>query len=369
MSSNPGLIQGYYYLTWQIIDKLSFGIGSFAPYVAYTAWPDDWEGSMLNITSILNSTYIRPMLAFKISDQFSIGAGVDFVSTKVEWTHNLLFSLRTPGSNLDANVSSTFKVNGNGITYVVSALYKPNDKFRIGGKYQHRIDIKMDGLMDIIPPPSRNFRVSTPTGGSIDLPDLIVDFYKTQEVTSSTTMPSEVTLGFFYAPADNLTLQFDIHWTKWSDVKSWEFTSINSTEDLNPEFVEVYGDFYGITPDYRQQGVSLSWKDALSFNFGAEYYLSKFISIRAGFAHSQSPVDDANLSPIHPNMGYNIISSGFGYEGPVYSQYDGSEIGWLSFDFFIQYRVSARRTVALNDSSISYGGQRFVIGIGFGLNF
>jgi long-chain fatty acid transport protein len=369
MKSNPGQIQGYYYLTWQIIDKLSFGIGSFSPYVTNTSWPRNWEGGALNVTSILNSTYIRPVLAFKISDQFSIGAGVDFVFTKVEWTHNLLFSLRIPGANLDSDVPTTFNVNGNGITYVVSALYKPSDKLRIGGKYQHKVDIDMDGLMAITPPASRNLQVPTPTDRTIHLPDLIVEFYKEQEVTSSTTMPSEVTLGFYYAPVDKLTLQFDIHWTKWSDVKSWEFTAVNSTEDLNPEFTEEYGDFYGLTPDYGQQGVGLIWKDAWSFNFGIEYFLSKVIALRAGFAHSQSQVDDANINPIHPNLGYNIITSGLGYEGPVYSQYDGSEIGWLSFDFFIQYRISSRRTVVWNDSSISYGGQRFVVGIGFGLNF
>lgn len=369
MNSSPGQIRGYYYLTWQIIDKLSFGIGSFAPYVSYTAWPKDWEGSKSNITSRLNSTYIRPMLAFKISDQFSIGAGVDFVFTTVEWTHNLLFSLRIPGANLDSHVPTTFDLKGNGITYVVSALYRLNDNFRIGGKYQHKVDIDLEGLMEIVPPASRNLRVPAPGGLSIHLPDLIMDFYKAQDATSSTTMPSEVTLGFFYAPVDKLTFQFDIHWTKWSDVKSWEFTTVNSTEDLNPEFEELYGDFYGITPDYAQQGASLSWKNAWSFNFGAEYYLNKVIALRAGFSHSQSPFDDANLGPIHPFLSYNVFTSGLGYEGPVFSQYDGSEIGWLSFDFFIQYLVSSRRTVELNDSTVSYGGQRIVLGIGFGLNF
>jgi long-chain fatty acid transport protein len=369
MNSNPGMIRGYYYLTWQIMDKLSFGIGSFAPYVAYTTWPKEWDGSTTNITSKLNSSYIRPMLAFKISDQFSIGAGVDFVFTKLEWTHSQVFSLRIPGANLDTKVPTSFNLNGNGISYVVSALYRPSEKFRVGGRYQHKVDIEVDGLMKIVPPPLRNLEVPGPNGTSVDLFDLIVDFYKNQDATSSTTMPSEATLGFFYAPTEKLNFQFDIQWTKWSDIQRWEFNTVNSTEDLNPEFIELYGDFYGITPDYAHQGFSLNWKDTWSLSFGAEYFLSKYISLRTGFSHSQSPVDDEDLTPIHPYLGFNIVTAGLGYEGPVYSQYDGSEIGWLSFDLFIQYRLSSKRTVAWNDSSISYSGQRFVIGIGFGLNF
>lgn len=129
---------------------------------------------------------------------------------------------------------------------------------------------------------------------------------------------------------DRLTLLLDFHWSEWSKAKNWEFISDKTGADLNPEFMESYGSFFAITPDYGKQGANLRWKDTWKIKLGIEYALSSVLALRAGYAYNPSAVDGKFIHPVNPDLDHNIISLGFGF---------------------------------------SYDTDRFVVGIGLGFDF
>jgi hypothetical protein len=50
-----------------------------------------------------------------------------------------------------------------------------------------------------------------------------------------------------------------------------------------------------------QDGVPLHWKDQYVFHVGAERSLTESTTIRAGFAHANSPVPSSTLTPLTPS--------------------------------------------------------------------
>jgi len=372
MKSASSQIWGSYFFTWRFKDKISFGIGGFAPYSMDTNWPAHWEGNTLNIHSKLRTFYIRPIVAFKIFDGLSVGAGLDFIFSNIEWSHHLIFNIDYYEGGIEERIISKFDMSGNGIGFVVGMLYAINDKFRLGGKYQHRVEIDLEGSNSYRTPPW--LEIETPTNLPMDklqfVERLMRDYFKYQKATSHITMPSELVFGFMCKPIEKLTVQLDIQWTEWSKIKTWEFVYENKDESISPEFVEQYGEYFETFPDYSTQSVSLHWKDTLSFKLGAEYFLSDIIALKMGYTHQQNYDSQEVLNPILPDLGRNILSLGLGYKGPMFDIFDWDQkIGGLSFDVFFQYVFSESRTSSLSGLPISYEGNQWIIGFGVGFNF
>ena len=148
-------------------------------------------------------------------------------------------------------------------------------------------------------------------GRSIEIHQLMDRFYELQHVSIQLLYPTEIVLGLMYVPVDRLTLLLDFHWSEWSKAKNWEFISDKSGADMNPEFMEDFGYFYGVIPDYDKQSAEMRWKDTWIIKFGVEYALSPVMALRAGYAFDQGAMDGNVIHPVNPDLDQNIISSGF----------------------------------------------------------
>jgi long-subunit fatty acid transport protein len=89
-----------------------------------TKWPDYWTGRALSIHSKLNTTYIRPVIAFEISKFLSVGAGVDFVSSDVIWKYQRIFTFQETGPLDIFAATSHSDVSAKGIGYVGGVLVR-----------------------------------------------------------------------------------------------------------------------------------------------------------------------------------------------------------------------------------------------------
>lgn len=347
--STPFQFRGSHFISLNIKDRIGFGIGGFTPNSMETKWPeslDPWAGHSLSIISKLNSYYIRPVLAVRISNNLAVGVGMDFIFSDVIWLYDRISFFHGIGSDSEIDVASKSKVSGKGIGFVTGILIRINDNLQIGGRYQPKVKLDLEGLnhfnyRDYWEPP----------------------FFMNQEVTSALTMPQEFVLGFMYSPAKNLNFQLDIQWNEMSEIKHWEF-------NLNPQFYEEFEDFYGFRPDYVRQGVDLNLRNTWRIMFGTEYYLSDFIALRAGYTYQKSAIDGQMLHPVFPDLDTNILSLGIGYEGPMFSIYMRDDrIGGFSFDIYYQYGFSPNCTSTLTEFPAAYKANRWIIGVGVGFNF
>lgn len=371
-SSAPVQIQGLYYVTWSPFPKITFGIGRFMPYLTETSWGGGWPGADFCISSRLISYYYRPAVALKLTEGLALGFGVDFVFSKAEWSHNIEF----PAENIlqtstQFYVDSRHQAEGSGIGFVAGLLWKIGKRLQVGGKYQHKVAIETKGKNTFHDSFLGTSSVSFlgPDNRLIGIHPLMDRYYALQNVSFRILYPTEIVLGLMFVPVDRLTLLLDFHWREWSKAENWEFISDKTGADLNPEFMESYGNFFGITPDYGKQGANLRWKDTWKIKLGIEYALSSVLALRAGYAHNPSAVDSEVIHPVNPDLDHNIISLGFGYDGPLFSLWDDKKMADFTFDIFVQFMFSKTQTSSLPGFGFSYDTDRFVVGIGLGFDF
>jgi long-chain fatty acid transport protein len=357
-------LRGSIFIAYTFMDRISFGVGYFQPYTIETDWRTDWPGVPLSRNSRLNTNYFRPVLALKLNDMLSLGIGLDHVRVTVHWNYNRTFS--SPLYSFNEDVPTEIDTNGTGTGFAAGILFKPSDKIGIGIRYQHKINIAMEGSTKFGTIGSNVF-LPHPMLPRITVNDLMDDFYSYESVISSLTLPAEFVIGIKVSPTKKITFHLDANWTEWSAFKAIKFNTVIPEEELQQRFYDLYGNFYGILPDWASQGFEMEMKDVWSIKLGAEYYLKDVLALRAGYSGSQSSIADEYLNPFLPVLPRNVISFGVGYDGPVRTIYDQSLIGSLTFDAFIQYVIGESRTSALPGYEYTYDSAFWVVGCGVGL--
>jgi long-chain fatty acid transport protein len=362
LSTEPQLI-GSVFIAYTFKDKVSFGIGAYTPYSLVTKWPSMWPGDPLCINSKLNVFTIRPALAVKINKYLSIGAGLDIIYSDVRWDfHNIDSRIWGPDEEW---VINELTASGNGLGFTAGILLKPSEKFQIGGRYQHKVDMDLKGENDYGRGIIYIYNLDAPE----QTPDVVStkpEFVAYQDVIFYLPLPSEIVIGVLLAPSKRFTIQADVQRTGWSRFQKWEFVAENPEDSYFPEVPEDEepGDEY---VEGAKEGIELDMKDTWSLMLGGEYYFKEDLSLRIGYARHQSPFENKNLTPVLPLLPRNVISFGVGYDGPARSIVDQSFLANLTFDAYVQYVMLEEQTSSYPGYPLSFAGNYWVFGFGVGL--
>lgn len=367
-TSNPFQFKGSFFLTWGISNRLAVGIAGFNAYSTGTQWTPRWPGNMLSISSKLNSFTFRPAVAVQPIKGLALSIGMDFVSVHSLWSHGLAFPQTRYHALNDKQVTSNLDTKGSGSGLVAGFLLKPVRFFQVGATFRQKISIEQSGTNRFLLIEAFEWTYVPTPFGQITVTTLLQDFYKFQSVTSSLTLPEETSVGILIRPIPKLELLFDYTKIRASQSGDLEFNSVNSGENLNPEFKQRYGDFYGISPDYGSQKVELTMKDSTSLRFGMELDLSSMFSVRAGYSNHKNSVSYETLNPAVPDLEHSCISLGLGYEGALFSLWSKEKISELSVDVYFQYILAREQTSSYPGYPYLYDADRWVIGFGVGLN-
>ncbi len=339
-------IYGSYFISVNIKDRIGIGIGGFRPNSMETKWPENWMGRTLSIHSKLNTLYIRPVISIKISKYIAAGAGLDFIFSNVTWNYNRIFTFQETAPGYIFSAMSYSNVSGRGVGLVTGILLRIRDNLRIGGKYQPKVKLNLEG--------SHNFHY--PESGN-------PPFFINREVETTLSMPQEFILGLMYSPGKNLTFHLDLQWTGMSEIKQWEF-------EINPQFYDDFEDYYGMRPDFVRQGVDLDLRNTSRIMFGVEYLLKNSLALRIGYASQKSPVNNQMIHPVFPDLETNILSFGIGYDGPAFSIWRTDEkVGGFAIDVYFQYAFSQNIKSVLPEFPATYKSSHWVAGLGIGFNF
>lgn len=368
--SSPNEILGAHALAWQPIKRLTLAAGLYSPYTYESLWSRESGGSTNCLRNSMKTLYFRSVLAVEVFKGFAVSGGVDVVSSSLVWRYYIPFNLETYPIDEDAHAESRYRLNGHGLGFVAGVLWKVIPAIQVGASYRGEVAIDYAGRNNfVIDWLVLEGTVPAPNGGTYHISDLFDLFYAPQDVTGRLTMPRELACGVALTPFSRLSLYVDVVRTRWRDLGDWIFRSTNEG-DLNPRFTQVYRDFYGISPDYRTQGVSLGLKDTTNIKAGLEFRPARYLAVRAGFARLQSSLGEVNRWPVYPDLERNIYSLGFGYEGPLFSVYGGDErVSDLSFDLFIRYASAAPGASSVPGFEMTYDSNRLVAGVGVGFIF
>lgn len=301
-TSEKAYVPNIYY-TQPISEDLVMGFGVMVPVGLSTEWGSTWFGRYIADRSSIQDLNFQPTLAYSISEQWSIGLGLNYASVEAELSNaldmGLLFlnSVQTgqipaalvPAAvlgDVQANLGGTkydgrFLVEGDGYGwgYNVGLLFQPNSQTRIGLHYRSEVETDLDGDVD--------FEVGL-------LADYLGPVFPDGKGQVSLTLPSITNLSVHYQINDAFALMADAQYTTWS-----------SFDELVIEFEQP------TPPDSR---VPEQWEDVWRFALGLSYKANDAWKFRAGIAKDESPVPGpAYRSPRIPDADRIWYSTGFEY--------------------------------------------------------
>jgi long-chain fatty acid transport protein len=273
------------YVGHQLGENLAAGLAIFNPYGLVVDWvnPESFSGRYISYKSMLRSFYFNPTIAYKLSPELSVGAGLQAVYADVELN-------RINGTTVNGRLYDTAKIKLEGGSNVHWGFngglrFEATDKIRIGVAYRSEVEIEFDD--------GEATFTQIPINASID-PVVAASLPKKQKATTSTTLPAILSLGVDYQATGKLDVAFDAVLTGWS---SFHKLVINFPD--SPELTSV-------TPE--------NWADVWSYRFGAQYQWNDRLALRAGYIRDFTPQPKASMSPLLPDANRHDFSFGFGYK-------------------------------------------------------
>ena len=229
-----------FYAAMGISDRITAGIGVFAPYGLKTKYDADWIGRYAAVETELVTLDINPTLAIRLSESLSVGAG--FTAERADATLISAVPL-APGVDGLATVEGDDWSYG----YNLGAMCTLPCGVRVGLSYRSAIEHEIDGSISIGPLPTE--------GG-----------------TAALELPETAAIGLHVPLCDAVSLQADAAWTGWS-----------SFEDLT-----VLKDDGSVLSTKDE-----SWEDTWRVAVGLTYQVNDDLVLRTGVAYDQTPVPDA----------------------------------------------------------------------------
>ena len=265
-------------------DKLFIGLGENSNF----GGGNDWSASSFSRystvkDSIENQDYMI-VGAYKINDQWSVGAGA--IDDQSKYEHDEALS---QGASADGD--ALFKANDNAWGYTTAATFKLNEENQFGLTYKSSIHHQYSG----------NLYLNGLNGGTGYSGIFGGTSFQTKAI-QKLTLPQSVTLGYSVKPINKLKINFDLEWTDWSNYEQQTTYYPNLT---NAGEVSVLG-----TGNPQQR----SWKSVWAESLGAEYSLMDNFRLRAGYIHHQSPIPKGTYDTAFADSDYNAFTTGFGYD-------------------------------------------------------
>ena len=294
------------YLTHQLNDDFWVGFGAFTRFGVGTNYDKDWVGRYNMYKASLESYSLSPAMAYKINDDWSVGAALDCMY--------LAFDLRQVTSPLAPTGNSDFHLDNSGWAFGwnVSTRYEITDKAAIGVIYRAPQKLVGSGKSKLIS-----------SGLSEDL-------------TMEATVPGSFSLGLAYKFTDTFRMEVDAIYTNWSDYRTLEyrFGSATALAALGSTSRDITSDKY--------------WNDVWRYQLGAEWDVTPNHTVRAGIVYDESPIRKGYEDYMLPSNDRVMYSVGYSYSQSAWSV----DLSLMYLDM-IDRHIDADLTKGVYDTDIS----------------
>ena len=253
------------YFVGKIVDDLYFGLAEYTEFGLGTKyeggknWPLSFDSTKTEMTSFT----LSPTIAWRVTEDFSLGAGLRVVYFDVTMDKYLPPSVMPPGSIFHMAADDW------ALSYLVAAAYQVSDTVRIGVNYRAETKVEAEGDAEL-----SQFGVKGGAKGDI-------------------TMPQSVMLGVNWQATEKLNLGFAATWTDWT-----------SYDVLNVKFDRF--------PIPASSSVK-DWEETWRFSVGAEYQINENWAVQCGLTHDESPVPYDTSDSVLPPGDRNQIGLGVSY--------------------------------------------------------
>lgn len=301
-------------------ERVAAGLGVYVPYGLTSQWNGDFPGRFSALKASLQTIYVQPNVAFKISPDWQIGGGPVFGWSTVELVQPLDLSqqvattvngqpvtfgqLGIPGETEFAR--ARLKGSGNAAGFNVG-LHGTAGSFSVGARYLSALDFQYQNAPVTFTPVTTGLvlAANNPLGAA----PVPVDVLLAPQFTESGTLaaqtgtsrikhPWQAQGGIAFTGFSGTTLAADVARIGWSSFRTLPVTFNGNARSRSRSLLE----------DYR---------DSWAFRFGAEHTMLGASALRgwtgrAGFSFAQSPAPDVTVTPLLPDMDRSNLSLGVG---------------------------------------------------------
>jgi long-chain fatty acid transport protein len=306
------------YAAHKFNEKFGAGISLTNPFGLGLAWRDDFPGRFISKDALLESYYITPTVAYQITPELSVAAGLDIVIARLNLKRDVLLFNTTgvPGTGTEVGSVELAGSAGPKYGFTTGIMYR-KERFGLGFMYRHSIEVSADDgdatftILNNLDP------ATAAIAGQI-----LVD----QKVAASLNLPNYFVAGVYYKINEQLGVEIDYAWYGWS---------------IFDEIVLEFDD------PALNQTIPENYVDEYQLRFGAHYELNEQFSIRAGFIYDRTPQPIESVSPLLPDDTRNDYSIGLGYKTGRFTL-DG---GYMYVD--IGERSTVEDGVGMNDNGFN----------------
>jgi len=245
------------FITRRLTDRLSAGLGVYAPYARDAELQDDLVNGFASQRSKMVRTDLSAVVSWQANDTFSIGGGLVAGFSEVD---------RSIPAGPGVRIAD--KMDGTGVGGIVGLLWKAGDRVKAGLTYRTAISIDHDGQ-----------RTMTVAGVAT-----------TSNARAEIRYPASFGLGIALAATENLTLALDAGWYGWSSMDQ----VTTRTDTLGDSTTQLRG------------------RNSRDLRIGGEYRLPSGWSLRAGLAYIQGAFPDTHITPSQPDGDGHEVALGIG---------------------------------------------------------
>lgn len=307
-------------ISHQVNEKWFIGFAGNSPFGMITKYDKEWVGGDHGITSDVKTATFTPMTAYKVTDKFSIGAGVQI---QYLWAH-----LTSSNKNLGVKHIAT---DGDALDlgYQLGALYEFNDATRVGIGYRSKINHKVKGDM---------------SASKTNIPQ--IDGLLNQDISVRLTTPAMFSMGAYHDINDRWSVMAEYQRVFWSSFKHLNFVSKDG--------------------GYMISQVNEHWRDTNFFAVGTSYMLDEQWKLRLGLGYDQSAVRYRHRTPRIPDSDRVWYTIGLGY------QYNAKLAFNVGYTYIQAHKASLNTKLTQNSGknvTAEYDNSIQALAFGFTYNF
>ncbi|USD33320.1 MULTISPECIES: outer membrane protein transport protein [Vibrio] len=262
-------------------EKFAWGVNAYSNFGTKTEFSDNYPASEFGGLTDVKSFNLGVAGSYRIDEQFSIGAGIDFIYGQGTFKRVTGDGFAGVGPIPPAGTSiiNIDKADGWAVGLNVGAVYELDENNRFGLSYRYSPEFEAED--------DHGQKVTLP------LPD-IAEFS-----------------GFHKIENTKFAVHYSIQYIGWGDFDKIEFSNLSSTQSTIGSSEAVNGVY---TSDYK-------WQDGWHYAIGGTYYLNSDWTLRAGYMYDTSAQDDVTSISV-PDSDRQWLSTGFTYHIDAESNID-----------------------------------------------
>ena len=324
-TSNGELSTGSAGAVFPVGRRFFLGLGVYSPVNTGTVWsgadlaPLTANRSDIRWSGRLSVLTLAPVVAYKIDEQFSIGASLTANYGRFAFSRyagNFSAPLPEPPYFREIDLGQYEESStGWGFGATLGFSFRPSDRFSLGAVLRTATSISFNGEASVEGFPALATALSRSIG-------------RTSAIRKTIEWPVGLSLGLAGRPLEILTLAVDFEWTRWSSLDAID------TVYQDPAWTSYMG-------ERGNDHMPMFIRDTLRVRLGAEARLGAW-AVRAGFFTDPSPAADDSINPFFPSRGALAATLGAGF---LFSSW--------KVDGFIEYR--APRALSVGPTSMPVG--------------